>query len=139
MEVAMIEEAKGIAEQPMVLAGPGDSIRIVPLYVPEEVTQLRAGAVPPKLTYRGGPLLSSVQVFTVFWGSAWQHAPETGLVTQINEFFNFILRSPLMDQLSEYNVPGHTIGHGNCIGTATVTSPKLKHSVTDRSIQHMLQ
>src|SRR5512142_803082 len=109
MEVAMIEEAKGIAEQPMVLAGPGDSIRIVPLYVPEEVTQLKLGAVAPKLTYRGGPLLASVQVFTVFWGSAWQQAPQRELVSQLNEFFNFVLSSPLLDQLAEYNVPAHTI------------------------------
>ncbi len=135
----MIETPKDNAEQPVILAGPGDSIRIVPLYVPEEITQLQAGAVPPKLTYRGGPLLTSVQVFTVFWGSAWQQAPQLDLVTQINEFFNFVLSSSLMDQLAEYSVPGKTIGHGNCIGTATITTPKLRHSVTDRSIQHMLQ
>ncbi len=61
---------KHVLERPMVLAGPGDSIRIVPLYVPEEITQLKGGTAPPKLTYRGGPLLTSVQVFTVFWGSA---------------------------------------------------------------------
>ena len=57
----MIQNPNDAAEQPMVLPGPGDSIRIVPLYVPEEVTQLKVGAVPPKLTYRGGPLLTSVQ------------------------------------------------------------------------------
>ncbi len=135
----MINEPNDTAEQPMVLAGPGDSIRIVPLYVPEEITQLKVGAVPPKLTYRGGPLLSSVQVFTVFWGAAWQNAPQLDMVSKLNEFFNYILSSPLMDQLAEYSVTGHTIGHGNCIGTATITTPRLRHSVSDRAIQHMLQ
>ena len=135
----MMEASKDTTEQPFVLSGPGDSIRIVPLYVPEEITQLKTGATPPKLSYRGGPMLSSVQIFTVFWGAAWQTAPQLDLVSQINEFFNYVLSSPLMDQLAEYNVPGHTIGHGSCIGTATITSPKLRHSVTDRGIQHMLQ
>ena len=128
-----------VSEQPMVLAGPGDSIRIVPLYVPEEVTHLIAGAVPPKLTYRGGPLLTSVQVFTVFWGSAWKKSPQTGLVGKLNTYFDLILASPLMDQLAEYSVPGHSIGHGKRIGTATITTPKLRSSVTDHAIQHMLQ
>ena len=127
------------AERPMVLAGPGDSIRIVPLYVPEELTQLRVGAVSPKLTYRGGPLLSSVQVFTVFWGAAWQTPPQLDLVSKLNEFYNFLLASPLMDQLAEYNVPGHSLGHGRCTGTATITTPKLRHTVSDHAVQHMLQ
>lgn len=135
----MMKDAKDVVERPMVLAGPGDSIRIVPLYVPEEVTQLKVGAVPPKLTYRGGPLLTSVQVFTVFWGAAWQTAPQTDLLPQINQFFDFILTSPLMDQLGEYSVPGRSIGHGKRIGTATITTPKLRHSVTDHAIRHMLQ
>lgn len=126
-------------ERPMVLAGPGDSIRIVPLYVPEEVMKLTAGTVPPKLTYRGGPLLTSVEVFTVFWGAAWHTSPQSGLVPKLNQFFTSILASPLMDQLAEYSVAGKTIGHGNCIGTATITTPKLRHSVTDHAIQHMLQ
>ncbi len=130
---------KGTVERPMVLAGPGDSIRIVPLYVPEDVTQLKVGAAPPKLTYRGGPLLASVKVFTVFWGTAWNAAPQSDLVGKINSFFDAILVSPLMDQLAEYSVAGYAIGHGQRIGTATITSPKLRQSVTDHAIQHMLQ
>lgn len=51
-----------------VLAARGDSIRVVPLHLPDEL--LAAPAVPPQLTYRGGPLLTNVEVFTVFWGAA---------------------------------------------------------------------
>jgi hypothetical protein len=130
---------KDTLERPMVLAGPGDSIRIVPLYVPEEITQLKVGATQPKLTYRGGPLLASVQVFTVFWGSAWNSSPQTDLASQLNQFFDFILTSPLLDQLAEYSAPRHTINHGKRIGTATITTPKLRHLATDHAIQHMLQ
>lgn len=130
---------KAVVEEEHVVPGPGDSIRIVPLYVPEEITRLAAGATPPQLTYRGGPLLTSVQVFTVFWGAAWGQSPQSDLIPQINQFFDFILTSPLLDQLAEYNVPGKTIGHGQRIGTASVTTPKLRSSITDRTIQHMLQ
>ena len=49
-----------------------DPIRIVPLHLPIELYRPSAGiAAPPaaQLTYRGGPLLDSVKVFTIFWGT----------------------------------------------------------------------
>ncbi len=138
-DVKHVNDANATAERPMVLAGPGDSIRIVPLYVPEELTQLRIGAVPPKLTYRGGPLLASVKVFTVFWGTAWNASPQSELIPKLNQYFDFILTSGLIDQLSEYSVPAYKIGHGQRIGSAVVTAPKLRHTVTDHAIRHMLQ
>lgn len=123
----------------------GDAIRIVPLHVAEaagtptvEAAKL-APSVAPHLTYRNGPLLTAVEVFTVFWGAAWQQNPNAGLLTQVNQFFNFILTSQLIDQLSEYSVPGKSIGHGRHTGTLTITTPTLGHSVTDTAIQHMLQ
>lgn len=48
-----------------------DPIRIVPLSVPDELlrpTEAAAPAVAPHLSYGGGPLLTNVEVFTVFWG-----------------------------------------------------------------------
>jgi hypothetical protein len=36
-------------------------------------------------------------------------------------------------------VPAFKIGHGSRTGTLTVTTPALKHSVSDTAIQHMLQ
>lgn len=122
-----------------------DSIRVVPLFVPDTVRRptVKATAAvpeaPPQLTYRNGPLLSAVEVFTIFWGNAWEQDPQSTLVTQINQFFDFILTSPLIDQLAEYNVPGQQIGHGKRTGTLTITTPKLRHSVSDTAIQHMLQ
>jgi len=111
-------------------------IRIVPLHPGAAVAAPPASA---QLTYRGGPLLATVEVFTIFWGSAWQQQPLAGMLGRVNQFFDYIVASPLIDQLAEYNVPGKAIGHGRRTGTATITAPALKRSVTDGAIQHMLQ
>ena len=124
--------------------GRGDALRIVPLHVATEAGQPTADAlagapaVPPHLTYRGGPLLTAVEVFTIFWGSAWQTS-QSGLLTQINQFFDFVLTSALIDQLAEYNVPAYHIGHGSRIGTITITQPAPARTVHDSALQHMLQ
>ena len=121
-----------------------DTIRIVPLHVAGDAEHpipeaLAAGpAAAPHLTYRGGPLLTSVKVFTIFWGAAWTGA-HAALVTKINAFFDYVLTSPLIDQLSEYSVPGQTIGHGSRIGSTTVTTPQPARSVTDAALQAFLK
>jgi hypothetical protein len=60
------------------------------------------------------------------------------LAQTVNQFFDFILSSTLLDQLAEYSVPGQTIGHGQHIGTATLPA-QLPPSVSDKAIRHMLQ
>jgi len=114
-----------------------DAIRIVPLYKPE--TEALPPTVAPKLAYRKGPLITSVEVFTIFWGSSWQQEPSAGILAQMNQFFDFVVTSSLMDQLSEYSVPGQSIGHGKRTGTITLTTPAPVASVTDQAIQQLLQ
>jgi hypothetical protein len=124
-----------------ILPGKGDPIRVVPLHTADELATAAHDAPPPpapNLTYRGGPLLDAVEVFTVFWGSAWEGA-QSGLAQSVNSFFDFVLTSELMNQLKEYSVPGQSIQPGQRIGTVTITAPRLRHSVSDRSIQHMLE
>jgi len=121
----------------------GDAIRTVPLHHPANVrTPLaeakRAPGAAPKLTYRNGPLLASPEVFTLFWGSAWQGA-QAAVAKQVKQFFDYILTSPLIDQLAEYSVASYRIGHGKHIGTAITTTPKLGASISDTAIQHRLQ
>jgi hypothetical protein len=116
---------------------PQHPIRVVPLYRPKIVAA--APAVAPQLTYRNGPLLTAVQVFTVFWGAAWEKTPDSDLLTQMNQFFDYILTSQLMDQLGEYSVPGQAIGRGSRIGTTVLTSPDPGLSVQDSNIQQLLQ
>jgi len=110
-----------------------DAIRIVPLYTAGEVA-----APAAQLTYRKGPLLTSAEVFTLFWGAAWQEAAQSPLVSRINAFFDFALTSPLVDQLAEYSVAGR-IGHGRLTGSTIVPSQTLHTSITDMAIQAFLQ
>ncbi|MGH9714994.1 MAG: hypothetical protein ACRD5M_16995 [Candidatus Acidiferrales bacterium] len=114
-------------------------IRIVPLHRPEAAAPAAAPVAAPHLTYRNGPLLTNVEVFTIFWGASWQQPPQSGLIAQMNQFFDFILSSALLDQLGEYSVPGKTIGHGKRIGTTTLITPDPGRSVQDSAIQKMLQ
>jgi hypothetical protein len=116
-----------------------DHIRVVPLYHPS-LSRVIVAAAKPKLTYRSGPLLENVEVFTIFWGKTWGPAgASTALVSQINQFFSAILVSSLIDQLTEYNVTGHSIGHGSLIGTKTISANAPAGSVTDTAIQAQLK
>jgi hypothetical protein len=123
------------------IVGSADPIRIVPLHVPRDIVTYR-GDVPAlpnaQLTYRGGPLIGAVDVFTIFWGDAWSQQAQ--LMDYVNGFFGFIVTSPLMDQLAEYSVSGGTtIGQGTFRGTTTLTTPTLGQSVTDATIRQQLQ
>jgi hypothetical protein len=60
-------------------------------------------------------------------------------MAKVNEFFDYVLTSQLMDQLGEYSVPGKTIGHGSRIGTTVLTSPAPGTAVQDSAIQQLLQ
>ena len=108
-------------------------IRIVPL----RDFALEAPVSAPNLTYRGGQLLSAVQVFTFFWGTAWQ-GPQGALVQELNQFFDFVVTSPLMDQLSEYSVPGSPIGRGSRTG-AVILSTDPPSAIADADVQQLIQ
>jgi hypothetical protein len=112
-------------------------IRIVPLHPGKAIGA--PAQVPPKLTYRNGPLLTSVHVFTTFWGAEWNSAPQSALLPKINEFFDFILTSQLLDQLAEYSVPGQAISRGLLVGTVTLESPAPGKTVDDSAIQKLLE
>ena len=110
-------------------------LRIVPLH-----PHVRDTAAPaPQLTYRGGPLLTNVEVFTIFWGADWQQPTNTPLIAELNTFFDEILASSLIDQLAEYDVQGKSIGRGVLLGTNTFTESSPGKSVTDANIQKFLQ
>jgi hypothetical protein len=131
-----------------------EAIRVVPLHHPKWrfpsgkagtlgetliATQLQR-AVAAELTYRGGPLIKAAQVFTIFWGKSWVNAADAkALVVPMNKFFGDILVSPLVDQLSEYNVSGQSIGHGGLIGSKVITAGAPTSSVSDSTIQTALK
>ncbi|HYT74220.1 MAG TPA: hypothetical protein VEL79_05695 [Vicinamibacterales bacterium] len=119
-----------------------DAIRIVALQGQHKAVQPRAEDVPvaaaTRLTYRNGPLIEAVEVFTIFWGAAWKADPQSGLIARLNAFFDEILTSPLIDQLSEYNAGSHKIAHGRRTGTTTIATGLRGTSVTDTAIQAFL-
>ncbi len=109
-------------------------IQIVPLHD----LAAAAPAAQPRLTYRGGPLLPAVQVFNIFWGVAWEQGPLATLVQQVNQFFDFVLTSPVMEQLAEYSVPGTKIEHGSRTG-AVILSTDPPPTIADADVQRLIQ
>jgi hypothetical protein len=120
------------------LVAPPDAVRIVPLHGYARQQHLLAAA-PAKLTYRKGPLLKAVEVFTIFWGNGWKTKPQTEMIAKLNGFFDFILASSLLDQLGEYNTGAFKIGHGRRTGSATITTGLPGTSVTDSALQAFLK
>jgi hypothetical protein len=138
---------------------PGEHIRTVPLHHPkpsvtfdelarskrkEKERDLFDGHPHPApasahLDYNGGPLLTHVQVYTIFWGTKWSSASGTHLMGKLNAFYQAILVSPLIDQLGEYSVPGKAIGHGAYIGTKVITAQAPVGSITDSVIRTRLK
>lgn len=57
------------------------------------------------MSYRGGPVLANVKVFTLFWGSAWTRPPHRDLAHDVNRFLPAFLESPVTDLLGEYGCP----------------------------------
>jgi len=108
-------------------------IRIVPLHG----DALAAPVTTPQLTYRGGPLLPAAQVFIFFWGTAWEGA-QAAFVQQLNQFFDFVLTSALLDQLGEYSVTGMTIGQGSRVGSV-ILSTDPPSDIADADIQQLIQ
>jgi len=106
-------------------------IRIVPLR-----TEAVAPVALPRLTYRGGPLLTSVEAFLFFWGEAWTR--QADVMEKLSAFFDYIVSSPLIDQLSEYGVQDDAIGYGSRTGAiALSTSPPPQ--VADLEIQRFIR
>ncbi len=122
-------------------AAQGRPIRVVPMRGGALVAAAPRVLAPAKaqLTYRGGPLLSAVQVVTVFWGTAWNEATADATAQSLNAFFQFVVTSPYIDQLGEYNTPQQKIGAGRYVGTARLTGSAPGANVTDSAIQELLQ
>src|SRR3989441_506167 len=92
-----------------------------------------------QLNYRGGTLLTAVEVVTAFWGVAWNEATAQATVQALNSFFQFVVASPYLDQLAEYGTPQLKIGRGHYAGTVRVTDTAPSASATDSAIQQMLE
>ena len=112
---------------------PLSPIRIVPLH-----TEALAPVATARLTYRGGPLITAVEVFDIFWGDAWTAEPQATLMQRLNDFFDYVVTSPLIDQLSEYDVRDYTIGHGKRVGEIVLTAAPPAN-VSDAAVRALLK
>jgi hypothetical protein len=137
-----------------------DAIRIVPLHYPKPVYsveqlaslqrqgasqdlydgQARVAPADAMLSYRGGPLITRPQVYSVYWGASWETSSSARtLITGLDRFFTDILISPLMVQLAEYSVGSKIIGYGKFLGSSVRTEAAPQGSVTDASVRSQLK
>src|SRR5207249_1235592 len=121
----------------------GEHVRIVPLHYPkpsvsiDELGHLRGETADTDLfdgqphvapatahvTYNNGPLLTAVQVFTVFSGTKGSGSGGSVMMQNLNKVFQALVVSPLVNQLEEYSVRGQNIVPGPVRATKAITDP----------------
>jgi MYXO-CTERM domain-containing protein len=106
-------------------------------------TPLPFAAPNPVLTYYGGPLLESVEVYALFWGSKVDPMSVAGLP---GFYQNISADVPYMQMLAEYGTPNapYTVGHGTFKGSyvdanapvGTPISPgSMVNTIGDQDVQ----
>lgn len=94
-----------------------------------------------KLLYYGGPVISNVKVYAVYWGAS----VDAGLQKNIGGFYKAVSNSTHMDWLTEYNTginavdgrkgTAQTIGRGTYGGDYLITPAVTKTDLNDTDIQ----
>ncbi len=126
----------------LVLAAPYGEYRVTPRKF--EDFSVLSGNSGKVLKYYGGPVISHVKVFIVYWGDQ----VGTELQVKLAPFYRSILGSGYMDLLAQYktDIPaldgrkgtGQTIGHGRLIGQKTIEPRNQASTLNDRMIQKEL-
>jgi hypothetical protein len=84
---------------------------------------------PANVTYHGGPLLTQVQLESVYYGKAWSTDSTLQQQSQqIDGFLQYFPTSPYMDVLKQYNV-----GHGSFLNHDIVAQDPPSGTVIDDS------
>jgi hypothetical protein len=98
-------------------------------------------AAPPTghLTPHTGRVIRSVRVVPVYWGSFWTAGAGQPLVGRLDAFFDYILASPYMQMLAEYNLDDGTIGTGQRQGSYPIGTSEPPAQVTDAQLQQALK
>jgi hypothetical protein len=112
----------------------------------QPITSTRS--IPPSkagLVYHEGPVLGAVEVVPVYWGAAWASGAEATLATELDQFFEFILKSSVMDMLGEYSTPATRIQQGRRLASVRLSNcepgtltPSGRH-LADEEVQEALQ
>jgi len=89
----------------------------------------------PAITYHGGPLLTHVDVNTVFYGQNWSTDDPTGnLRNSLIDYQKAMVQSPYLTMLGEYGVGRGSFGAYDPV----YSGPKAGDTVTETQIQGML-
>ena len=94
----------------------------------KKLAQIKNTAAAGNLTYRGGPLLQHVKIYTVFWGSG------VASQTELGQYYTAVTNSSYFDWLSEYDANGMSIGRGTFAGAYTIANPPGGSSIQDSDI-----
>jgi hypothetical protein len=128
-------------QHPRIVSAPHHPRRIVSANRQKKVFR-RRDLPNPQLSYNNGPLIENVHVITVYWGNVWNDQLEKQHRNKLENFFSYIVASPLIDQLGEYSTNGYTIGHGThdaVNDSYIITDSAPSPTVSDTDIQNMLQ
>lgn len=138
MAIAVHHHPKQTRRRVLFSADTTDARRIV--QARPQPQSFRHTARPPKLLFNGGPLIEEVNIVSVYWGAQWNNDPNLrGYKIGMDQFFDYIVTSPLIDQLKEYDAGGYVIDHGQHSQSIVIDSSVPGASVTDTAIQQMLQ
>jgi hypothetical protein len=88
-----------------------------------------SGAGGAHFVYRGGPVISSVRIITVFWGA------NVANQSALDAFYGTIANSPYIDLLTEYDTPTQSIARGSFQTSYVDPSPPSGAQITDDQIQ----
>ena len=81
------------------------------------------------MVYRGGPVITSVEVTTVFWGASVPNQ------SALDAFYGTIVNSPYVDTLTEYDTPTQHIGRGSFQTSYVDTDAPSDTQLSDDQIQ----
>ena len=82
-------------------------------------------AETPHFTYRGGPLITNVEVVNVFWGKQWEQPSYQFTAKNLNTFMDTIVKSSAIDQLAEYSINNYSIKRGSYVSSSTLSQPEF--------------
>jgi hypothetical protein len=102
---------------------------IMPVHHPDRSKPVVHPNATGALVYYGGPVLSNVKVFTVFWNN------NVAFQSQLNSFYSAVTNSAYFDWLSEYNTPTQNIGRGSLLGSIVDPTPPASTALTNVDIQ----
>jgi len=88
-------------------------------FTPVANTRFVNGATDGPVIYYGGPLLTSVKIYAVFWGAK----VNANTQTKMGAFYTALTDSDYLDFLNQYSTPTIKIGRGTYVGS-TVIKPK---------------